>query len=217
MGFLSDYENISSTLPSFQAVSRFDPCFDVFGLSLKESGGELDRTVTLIARSPSSPVARALAINLARFERGFLRVGLIFAQIGPVDALTFVLDALRASCAEPPQTIVRWARNRALLDAHERLMLGNVLCWTGDSMRRAEDARPAIDRVEDATPAMMAEARASFGALWKAARPLPPGAFRRPVEQPPGTLTWAAFTPAGEAGPSSNVIPLEDYLRLRRH
>lgn len=216
MGFLSDFEN-NSPEPSFQAVSRFDPCFDVYGLSLKERAAEKDRTVTLIARSPASPVARAFAINLARFERGFLRIGLIFAQIAPVENLNFILDALRASSHDAPASIVRWARNRALLDAHERLMLGASLCWTGDSMRRAEGARPAIDRVEDATPAIMAEARASFDALWKASRSLPPTAFRQPAEQVTGARNWAAFTLAGEAGPASNIIPLEDYLRLRRH
>lgn len=215
MGFLTDSEN-NPQLSPFQAVSRFDPCFDVYGLSLKERASEQDRTVTLIARSPASPVARALAISLARFERGFLRIGLIFAQIAPVEAMSFVLDALRASCNEPPEKIIRWARNRALLDAHERLTLGNELCWTGDSMRRADDARPAIDRVEDATPAMLAEAHASFGALWKAARPLPASAFSR-VTHPTSGIGWAAFTPAGESTPTSKIIPLEDYLRLRRH
>lgn len=217
MGFFSDFENDSQTA-SFQLISRFDPCFDVYGLSLKQNPGESDRTVTLMARSPASPVARALAINLARFERGFLRVGLIFARIGPADAMNFMLDALQASCTQPPEQIIRWARNRALLDAHERLMLGNVLTWTGDALRRPNDARPAIDRVEDATPASIAETRASFNALWKASQPLPKTAFLRPAHKSSRELSWAAFTPAGEAGPfGSNVIPLEDYLRLRRH
>jgi hypothetical protein len=215
MGFLSDPHDDFPQSP-FHAVSRFDPCFDVYGLNLKERMEERDRTITLIARSPASPAARALAINLARFERGFLRVGVIFAQIAPVESLNFVIEALQASCTEPPLNILRWARNRALLDAHERLTLGLELVWTGDSMRRPDDVRPAIDRVEDATPAMLAEAHASFNALWRASKPLPAMAAGRPAQSSAG-VSWAAFTPAGEAGPSSNIVPLEDYLRLRRH
>jgi hypothetical protein len=214
MGFLTDFEN--NAPPPFQAVSRFDPCFDVYGLSLKEMTAKRDRTITLVARSPASPAARALAINLARFERGSLRLGIVFAQIAPVESMEFLLEALRASCNQKPEAIIRWMRNRALLDAHDRLPLGIVVCWTGDSMRRAEDQRPAIDRVEDATPAMMAEAHSSFGALWKASRAIPASAFR-PSGHAPGIRSWAAFTPAGEASPISNVVPLEDYLRLRRH
>jgi hypothetical protein len=215
MGFLSDFEN--NALP-FEAVSRFDPCFDVYGLSLKERMGKRDRTITLMARSPASPVARALAINLARFEPGSLRIGIIFAQIGPVEAMDFMIEAIRASSSQRPEAAIRWMRNRALLDAHERLTLGSVLCWTGDSMRRAEDQRPAIDRVEDATPSMMAEAHASFGALWKASRQAPASVFRPPVRpQPANIRAWAALTAASEATPISNVVPLEDYLRLRRH
>ena len=148
MSITSHFDDLPSVSP-LQAASRFDPYFDVYGLGLKQQADLDSRTVTLIARSPASPPAQALAINLGRFQPLSLEVRIIFAQIAPANALNFIGQALNASCRQAPETIIRWAKNRALLDAHERLTLGKTLCWTGNSMRRPEDSRSAMDRVDD--------------------------------------------------------------------
>jgi hypothetical protein len=208
-----DSQNSDSTL---HAVSRFDPFFDVYGLSLKQHADLRQRIVTLIARSPASPAAQALAINLGRFQPLSVEIRIILAQIRPANALTFLMQALSACCRSAPQTTIRWAKNRALLDAHERLTLGRTLCWTGDSMRRSEDSRSAIDRVDDGTPAIIAEASASFEALWCASMPLPGTAFSRGrlpefdrVLQEPASAQSLAAEP--------KVVKIGDYQRLRRH
>jgi hypothetical protein len=210
MSFKSDFDPISSVSP-LQAASRFDPCFDVYGLSLKEEADLEQRIVTLIARSPASPPAQALAMNLSRFRPLSVEVRIIFAQIAPASAMNAVVASLNAACRQTPESIIRWAKNRALLDAHERLTLGRTLCWTGDSMRRSDDSRSAIDRVDDGTPFIMAEAYASFEALWGASKPLPATLFSR------SSIQSIESRPAMQAFENPKVIHLDDYLRSRRH
>ncbi len=153
--------------------------------------------------------------NLSRFQPLSVEVNIIFAQIAPADALNTFVRSLNAACRHAPETIIRWAKNRALLDAHERLTLGQTLCWTGDAMRRSDDARSAMDRVEDCTPAMLAEANASFSYLWRASNLLPKTLF-------------SSRAPSAEAKPQlslgetrmdvdENIVRLEDYFRIRRH
>ncbi len=216
MSFHTDQDTYQQVSP-LQAASRFDSLFDVYGLSLKQEADKEQRTVTLIARSPASPAAQALAMNLGRFEPLSIEIGIIFAQIAPAHCLEFLVQALQGACGHAPETIIRWAKNRALLDAHERLTLGRTLCWTGDAMRRTEDTRSAIDRVDDATPAMLSEANASFAALWKASKSLPRTLLTRPVAQA-FRPTAGVPAPADAISPTTpNVVRLDEYLRLRRH
>jgi hypothetical protein len=215
MSFTSDFGSQEPISP-LQAASRFDPYFDVYGLSLKQQADLGQRIVTLISRSPASPPAQALAINLGRFQPLSIEVRIIFAQIGPADALNFLIQALSASCRSAPEMTIRWAKNRALLDAHERLTLGRTLCWTGDSMRRSEDSRSAIDRVDDATPATIAQAHASFEALWCASKPLPNTVFcRSGLPDSDHPLLDAAL--AKDVAAEPKIVRIGDYLRLRRH
>jgi len=215
MSFTSDFDGLPPVSP-LQAASRFDPYFDVYGLSLKQHADLESRTITLIARSPASPPAQALALNLGRFQPLSVEVRIIFAQIAPAGALNFIAQALGTGCRQPPEEIVRWAKNRALLDAHERLTLGRTLCWTGDSMRRSEDSRSAMDRVDDGTPCIIGEANASFEALWGASKPLPNAVFSRgglPGSAP--ALQEEALVQAVAAEPK--VVRIDGYLRMRRH
>jgi hypothetical protein len=215
MSFISDFDAFLPVSP-IQEASRFDALFDVYGLSLQQEADLQQRTVTLIARSPASAPAKALATNLARFQPRSVEANIIFSQIAPADALDSFVRALASACQHAPETIIRWTKNRALLDAHERLTLGRTLCWTGDSMRRSEDARGGIDRVEDCTPNMLAEAHASFASLWRASKELPktlfsrqgPLTLERPAPQPPLDTNFAIKT---------NIVQLDEYLRIRRH
>ncbi len=215
MSITSHFDDLPSVSP-LQAASRFDPYFDVYGLGLKQHADLESRTVTLIARSPASPPAQALAMNLGRFQPMSLEVRIIFAQIAPASALNFVSQMLSASCRQGPEAIIRWAKNRALLDAHERLTLGKTLCWTGDSMRRSEDSRSAMDRVDEGTPGIIGEANASFQALWGISNPVPKTAFSRSAPAcPVPAFQEKALVQALSAEP--NIICLDLHPRLRRH
>ena len=216
MSFNSDFDALSPVIPPL-AASRFDPFFDAYGLSLKQQADLEQRTITLIARSPASPPAKALAINLARFQPLSVEVNIIFAQIAPADALDYMVRALGSACRQSPELVIRWAKNRALLDAHERLTLGRTLCWTGDAMRRSEDTRCALDRAEDCAPAILAEANASFAYLWRASKPLPKTLFspRMPVNVAYDAAPFS--TCQTNLSLEANIVRLEDYLRFRRH
>jgi hypothetical protein len=215
MSFNSDFDGPPPVSP-LQAASRFDPFFDVYGLSLKQCADLESRTVTLIARSPASPPAQALANNLGRFQPLSIEVRIIFTQIAPPAALNSIAQAMGTACRRPPQETIRWAKNRALLEAHERLTLGRTLCWTGDSMRRSEDSRSAIDRVDDGTRAIIAEANASFVALWAVSKPLPKTVFLRgALPGPAPTLQEAALVETLAA--DTKVIRIDGHLRIRRH
>lgn len=217
MSFISD-QTAFPQMPPLQASSRFDPYFDAFGLSLKQSADGAQRTITLIARSPASPVAQAFALNLGRFEAGAVEIGIIFTQIAPAEALDFLLRALEGADAGAPEHIIRWAKNRALLDAHERLTLGHALCWTGDTMRRTENTRSVLERVDDVNPVMLAEAHASFHAMWKASKPLPKALLTRPAPcftAQPHEQQNSRFSPSMQS--DAHASRLEEYLRLRRH
>lgn len=215
MSFISELDALPPFTPPLSA-SRFDTFFDVYGLSLKQQADPEQRTITLIARSPASAPARALAANLARFQPLSVEVNIIFAQIAPADALNVLVRSLNAACRHAPETIIRWAKNRALLDAHERLTLGRTLCWTGDAMRRSEDSRSAMNRIEDCTPAMLAQANADFSYLWRASKEMPKTLFSSRAAPSPEI---GPQPPLGETSMAveANIVRLEDYLRIRRH
>lgn len=217
MSLNSDFDAFPPVTPPL-SPNRFDTFFDVYGLSLKQEPDLEQRTITLIARSPASAPAKALAINLARFQPLSVEVNIIFAEIAPANALESMVGSLNSACRQSPEAIIRWARNRALLDAHERLTLGRTLCWTGDAMRRSEDTRCALDRAEDCTPSILAEAHSSFAYLWRASKPLPKTLF---CPRMPASTAAYAPSPLPSMQPSlsleANIVQLEDYLRFRRH
>src|SRR5215470_11503740 len=106
MSFNSDFGPEDPVSP-LQAASRFDPYFDVYGLSLKQQADLDQRIVTLIARSPASPPAQALAKNLARFQPLAIEVRIILAQIGPANTLNSLMQALSVCCRAAPGTTIR--------------------------------------------------------------------------------------------------------------
>jgi hypothetical protein len=217
MSFISDLDAFPPVSP-IQAASRFDHFFDVYGLSLKQQADLEQRTITLIARSPDSAPAKALATNLSRFQPLAVEANIIFAQIAPAEALQSMVQALSLGCRQEPEAVIRWAKNRALLDAHERLTLGRTLCWTGDSMRRSDDARSVLDRVDEGTPAALAEAHASFASLWRASKILPKTLFSRNGPLRTDYIEINAQAPLdANFAVRANIVKLEDYLRFRRH
>ena len=84
-------------------------------------------------------------------------------------------------------------------------------------MRRSEDSRSAIDRVDESSAPALAEAYASFTAIWGASKPLPCTLFSRtPIMAAESALPQPALPKyIGEA--DCKVVNLQDYARLRRH
>jgi hypothetical protein len=136
----------------------------------EESG---DYAVTLVARSPASPAARALAAKADELGAEQVSANIIFAKPAPSDTLDDVLRAIRPVLrGEAVAARVRWARNPALLDAHEQLTLGSSICWSGDAMRRAPKRPQALEIAEESAPDAVRRASLAFSALWAASTPL---------------------------------------------
>jgi hypothetical protein len=205
MGFLSAFQKKPLT-DCAQTTEKFSAMLTRFlektarGIALQE------HAITLIARAPSMAAVRALIIHADEIQRQQIGVRVIFARLAPVDLLGELSAALNLVDARHPSAgKIRFIKNAALLDAHEQLVLGNALCWTGDMLRRLEEHRNRLDIVEEDQAGAVRLAELSFNALWAAAKPLPARALSgQPMMQPFASLN-PAFAAVGL--PGSDKIP----------
>lgn len=144
----------------------------------------------VIARSPASPVARALRANGARIAAMGVRVRAIFSE---VDANHFATDLQADPFAMPSEC--RITRDQRLLAAHEQLVLSPENSWVGDCMRREPTKRDAFERFAADCMETGSIAMRSFERLWRASVPVD--------SVPPLTPTLASHlgTLAGSAEP----------------
>jgi hypothetical protein len=172
MGFVSDFPKKQH--PLGEQMERFGAIYDAYLARLDAGGGGRECHVTLLARSPASPMCRVFAGRAADFEKRGVVVQGIFARLGPSELMGPFLAAMRRVNGEAGVArALRWASNPSLLDAHEQLTLGQRMCWTGDSMRRSADARNALDLFEDNSLGSVRLADLAFIAMWSACKPLP--------------------------------------------
>ena len=96
----------------------------------------------------------------------------------------------RASAHE----LIRWARNPRLLDAHEQVTYGDIMCWSGDAMRRDADKRNALTLFDESAGDAVRHGRLAFEALWTSCALVPKGRLMGPHT----TLPDGAFEQADE-------------------
>lgn len=111
-------------------VQRLVACVRGYLQSLESLIEAEPRTAYLVAKSPASPVAKALEALMADLESGGFEVHVVFAEREPEAG---VRPWMRSASS------VSWARDHRLLEAHEQLLVGRSICWFGDSMRRDPD------------------------------------------------------------------------------
>lgn len=89
--------------------------------------------ILLLARSPESPVAKALVTLNGEIAEAGCGLRVIFSKVGSDEdsALWNEMNSPLAFARE-----VRIASNGALLDAHEQIVLCDQSSWMGDTMRR---------------------------------------------------------------------------------
>lgn len=174
MGFLSAFAK--RPLSDRQhSVERFSNIMSSYLNRLESSGGDLrERSMTLIARSPSASVARALIPYAKELEREQVSVNLIFAKLSPIELLTDLALALNLiGPRDDRSTSIRLIKTPALLNAHEQLVLGSNTTWTGDMLRRCEENRNGFDLLEENAPGSVRLAQFAFNAIWTIAKPVP--------------------------------------------
>ncbi len=202
-------------LPQSTACDDHATFFRLYLARLAEAGqvSPGEKQLTLIARSPDSAVCRALgdvAPHLAEFG---VCLRAIFAHISPEDSFLTFCDSV-SSLFGPGgrQEGIRWAKNPALLDAHEQLILGQRMCWSGDAMHRAPERRNALDLFEtDKTGAVRFGALA-FEAMWSAASPVPEARFAPAMGRPS-----AGYAPLGAMEAKFASLFSGAERRLTRH
>jgi hypothetical protein len=212
MGFLSAIQRPSLS-ERHQPVEKFTTILSGYLQRLETKGGLMaERVVTLIARSPATPAARALALYAKDIERQQVSVQIIFAKLAPTDLLIELATALNFMPREHEASAVRFIKNPGLLNAHEQLILGTSTCWTGDMLRRAEEQRNGLDLLEEDAPGSVQIAEFAFSAIWNIARPVPARAYvaRRQMPEPVMPPELAAAELAAE----SNSTPIRRTTRL---
>lgn len=120
----------------------------------------------VVARSPSSPVVRALCDLSSQVAAAGVSIRLVLtteAANGSDEADRPRLPTF-ASC--------RVATDVRILDAHEQLVLGPAAAWTGDCMRREPCKCDAYECYADQSFETASWATRSFAQIWRAADPL---------------------------------------------
>jgi hypothetical protein len=197
MGFLSAFHKRSPS-DRHQAIERFTALIAAYLHRLEIQGGDIEeRSLTLIARSPSAAAARALSLQGPALERAQVTARLIFARLSPVEMLTDLASALNlATPRDGKSDCVRLIKTPGVLNAHEQLVLGSAYCWTGDMLRRCEENRNGLDLLEEDMPGSTRLAHFAFNAIWSIAKPVPArilcGSMRAPAEPTPVAPAVAA-------------------------
>lgn len=141
--------------------------------SVAKSADVRVRHGSLLARSPSSPVARALLAATDELKSLHISIEVAFARLEPAELMA---DWVARGGAEPgrqPTMLFRWAARPQLLEAHEQLVLGLNMSWTGDCMRREPETRDAYELFDTFHMEAAARATQSFRAIWNTCQPLP--------------------------------------------
>ncbi len=132
------------------------------------------RVISIIARSPVSPVMLAMQAAAEDLRTRQVQVRTILSDVDPENALRSSWQAI--SMLAPKQEyadLVRWANAPAILEAHEQLILGEHMCWLGDAMRREPGRRDGFDIFEADAPRTCGLALKSYAAMWQHAQPVP--------------------------------------------
>jgi hypothetical protein len=166
------------------------------------------RCVTLVARSPNSPIARVVAdLSTAIVAAGY-SLKVVFSMLdAEAPAADWRVIGEAPSCVGE----IRFARNPRLADAHEQLVLSADVCWIGDSMRRDPSTRDAFEIYALGYAETVHLAKTSFDRVWAVCEPVKLTTTRprartttTPVSADPKTA--AAAIAAAMAGDTTHVV-----------
>lgn len=183
-----------------QMMSRF----------IEHAKAEDSASLTMILRSGGSDPAKALIGMKGALQRAGVRAKVILANIEPQDELKQLFASLsELAPQEPAAGLIRWARNPRLLEAHEQVIYGETMCWSGDAMRRDADRRNALTLFDEQAPDAVRLGRLAFEALWTASSPVPERRLLGPATpRPSGAYEQAAEAPVTALRPRLQGWPL---------
>lgn len=155
----------------------------------------VERAVDLIAYSPESPVALAVAARLGELQHAGATIRAIFTNTMPEPLLAEWLA--KAGW-------VRALRDKRLLEAHEQLILGETRCWSGDAMRRGATKTDLFESLNEGSREMAAMGRRAFDKLTPFASIIRPRRVTASLNAIPQDRVLPAPTVMG------NVVPAPD-------
>lgn len=180
MGLLTEFSS-KAEIHRRETIKRFDDFLVSYfdEIETLEGAADDDLIVTLVARAPDSPVTDAVRRHADRFGALGLTLRVIFTSIEPASVFAGFAEMAGMhngqSCLEAS---IRWAKNPALLDAHEQLVLGTRHCWSGDTMRRSADVRFSLDLFDADGGAAVKLGQMNFDGLWSVSDNIPKSRFR---------------------------------------
>lgn len=164
-----------------QSIARHDAFIGAYveAMSVQPAPEACEREVTVIARSPASPVVRAVMARGDDLRRCGARVKMIFAELGAEGQIAECAESLEGlHTGAGARESLRWARMACLMDAHEQLILGTAMCWSGDCMRREAGKVDALDLFERNAPKSVRLGMLAFDAIWAICELVPTSRFR---------------------------------------
>ena len=181
MSFSPELQNENIESPETAYAHGFDQFIKTY---IQSSDKSLSATLSsfqieLIAASPESELAKAVVRNSDELVSRELKVRAIFGYVEPSDALGRWLNY--GSVLAESQWIeeIKWARKPELLDAHEQIILGHSMSWSGDALRRHSQAPYCLDIFEYDCEIKVRMGRLAFGSLWNACSPIPSSLRRK--------------------------------------
>ena len=148
-----------------EKVTRLKEFIERDLVARKLVSGPGEKTVfRLVARSPESPVAVALASIAAEAGSLGIEIQAIFLSRAPAQSGKYKVIASLPSSAG-----IRYVLDCRLLDAHEQLVLGPRSAWIGDCMRRDPIKRDTYECYNESCEASALQACRAFEHLWSLA------------------------------------------------
>ncbi|MGD9503214.1 MAG: hypothetical protein AB7V40_12095 [Methyloceanibacter sp.] len=135
---------------------------------------EAGSSLTMVLRSPASDPAKALIGLKGALQRVGVGAKVIVARLDPEDELRQLFATLSELAPQLyASDLIRWARNPRLLEAHEQVIYGATMSWSGDAMRRDADRRNVLTLFEEDSADKARLGQLAFAALWAASSPVP--------------------------------------------
>ena len=156
--------------------------------------------ITVLARSLTSPVVRALSAVLAETGTASATLRIILTHADGVNADDGALFAGHA-------VTFRWARQPRLADAHEQLVIANAT-WIGDCMRRDPSKRDAFECYSPDCSRSVRWATMAFERLWSHAEPISATATHIAIIAPAETAPVAPIATTLPAADNGEPAPL---------
>lgn len=185
MGLIKDI-NGPTTNSDTSASAYFFDIITQFLSICQHTSSDSEKTLTLVARSADSGIARAVYHFRDEIKAENIHLKAIFTQINTSKDLSNWLSSEQSPLGKSLAKNLRWAKAPALTNAHEQLTLNNICNWSGESMRRDINARFGYYIFDADCKKAAVLGKTAFKALWRTSEPLPQSLLKNALDRETG-------------------------------